>query len=261
MRPFMLFYLLTFFSCIGDGPVASQPGIPTPATSDSLVPAVYTPGSWQRYLQDIPEKEGPILDFKGAKVRDQGKHTAILPFDVGTRDLQQCADALMRLRAEYLFGSGRTSEIAFHFTDGTKYPFLKHCEGWRPLVKGNSLVLGKRTGAVSPTHKALRNYLDIVYTYAGTISLAKELKMTEGFDVGTIVITPGSPGHCFIIKDKARLASGGWRYKLAEGYTPAQSMYVLSRPDSPGDPWYALAKGTIETSSYTFTRYKLGTFE
>ena len=105
-------------------------------------------------------------------------------------------------------------------------------------------------------------YLDIVYTYAGTISLAKELKVASSFDIGTIVITPGSPGHCFIITDKALNQKGEIFYKLVEGYTPAQSIYLFINPYEPEiNPWYRLKKGTIQTSSYTFTNYHLKKFE
>ena len=221
----------------------------------------FQPGSWEHFLQNLPEEQGPVLDFRGHKIAAQQKHAALLKFDVGTRDLQQCADALMRLRAEYLFKEKRYQEMGFHFTDGTYYTWDQYCHGKRPAYSGNKLRMIS-TAPCERTHEALRSYLDIVYTYAGTISLARELKKADGFKVGTIVIHSGSPGHCLIITDEVRDGKGRKLFKLVEGYTPAQSIYVLKNPSDPKQSWwYSLKKGPIKTSSYEFLNYELKKFE
>jgi hypothetical protein len=70
-----------------------------------------------------------------------------------------------------------------------------------------------------------------------------------------------SPGHCSLVVDKVTTEQGYTVYKLAEGYTPAQSLYIL-RNGLDGSPWYSLKAGEpIHTSSYTFTGYKLERFE
>jgi hypothetical protein len=221
----------------------------------------YPLDSWHYFLQHLPIKQGPILDYHGNKLSNQAKHIAIINYDVGTSDLQQCADALMRLRAEYLFSQKRFSEIGFHFTSSDYYSWNAYCKGKRPIIRGNKVSFINSVTS-EHTHASLRKYLNIVYTYAGTISLSKELKSAITFDVGTVIITPGSPGHCFIIIDKAKDKKGKDIFKLAEGYTPAQSIYVLSNPyDEEINPWYRLDKGVIETSSYRFTNYNLKKFE
>lgn len=217
--------------------------------------------SWEYFLQHLPVVDSVVVDYRGRPVVDQDKQAGVIPFDVGKKDLQQCADAIMRLRAEYLFKQNRLPEIAFHFTSGQLYSFHDFCKGKRPVPKGSQVVFVNRE-PVQKNHASLRQYLDIVYTYAGTISLARELKKATGFSVGTIVIYPGSPGHCFIIIDEATDASGKKLYRLAEGYTPAQSIYVLRNGNKVGkDPCHSLSDGVIETASYRFEQYQLGRFE
>jgi hypothetical protein len=217
--------------------------------------------SWQYFLQHLPVVDKPVVDYSGKPVNYQQKHAGIIPYDVGTTDLQQCADALIRLRAEYLFQQKRYDEIGFHFVSGDYYTWNDYCKGIRPVVKGRAVQFITTTPS-SKTHESLRRYLDIVYTYASTISLSKELKPASGFEIGTVVIYAGSPGHCFIIIDEAISKEGEKVYKLAEGYTPAQSIYVLRNLNEDGvSPWHQLKKGIIETASYRFESYKIGTFE
>lgn len=217
--------------------------------------------SWEYFLQHLPVIDQPIVDYTGKKVNYQEKHVGIIPYDVGKADLQQCADVLMRLRAEYLFQQKRYDEIGFHFVSGNYYTWNDYCKGLRPVAKGNGIKFIS-TSASEKNHESLRRYLDIVYSYASTISLSKELKTVNDFAVGTIVIYAGSPGHCFIIIDEAIDKAGEKVYKLAEGYTPAQSIYVLRNlNEEEVSPWHKLRKGVIETASYRFENYKLGRFE
>lgn len=221
----------------------------------------YDANSWQYFLQHLPVIDKPIVDYRGRAINYQQKHVGIIPFDVGTSDLQQCADALMRLRAEYLFQQKRFNEIGFHFVSGNYYTWSDYCKGLRPVAKGSGVKFIVALPS-EKTHESLRRYLDIVYSYASTISLSKELKTASDFEIGTIVIHAGSPGHCFIIIDEAINKSGEKVYKLAEGYTPAQSIYVLRNLNEDGiNPWYPLKKGIIETASYRFDDYKLGKFD
>ncbi|HVF82362.1 MAG TPA: DUF4846 domain-containing protein [Flavisolibacter sp.] len=262
MNYFFLLLLPLFYCCnsksnagdsLSEQPAARQLAFTNTSITDTT--------SWTYFLQHLPEKEGSILDYEGDKIRDQNKHFSIINYDVGNRDLQQCADALMRLRAEYLFARRRFDEIGFHFVSGQYYRFTDYCKGLKPVPNGNTVrfVTGPATEA---THQNLRKYLNLVYTYASTISLARELKTTNAFGIGTVVIYPGSPGHCFIIVDEAMTADGEKLFKLVEGYTPAQSIYVLRNNAEPAlGYWHQLQKGTIETASYVFTSYQLKTFE
>jgi hypothetical protein len=232
-----------------------------PAKNSTLTTKSFPNHSWQHFLQSLSIKEGAVLDYKGLPVLGQSKSAGVVQYDVGLQNLQQCADALIRLRAEYLFSRSLHDAIGFHFTSGHYFSWRDYCAGKRVKVTGNSVQFYATTPCAK-THSNLRNYLNIVYAYAGTISLATELKHAEGFEVGTVIITPGSPGHCCIIVDETMNEKGERLFKLVEGYTPAQSIYLVSNPFHPSiSPWYKLEKGIIRTASYTFSNYVLKKFE
>ncbi|HWJ28083.1 MAG TPA: DUF4846 domain-containing protein [Flavisolibacter sp.] len=255
--------LMLFYSCNDHGSYfQAETNLNKRVVNDTIMYRSSDSLSWSWFLQHLPIVDAPVLDYRGYPVSYQQKHTAIINYDVGTSDLQQCADALMRLRAEYLFTRKRYHEIGFHFTDGQYFSWDAYSEGVRPVAHGSRLQFIRSSNSSAFTHTNLRKYLDIVYAYAGTISLEKELKNTNSFEIGTVVIHGGSPGHCFIIIDEMRTASGEKLFKLAEGYTPAQSIYILRNPWASGiSPWYLLKQGTIQTASYTFTNYQLKKFE
>lgn len=65
--------------------------------------------------------EGSVVRlFDGRIKSDQGGVSAVVDIDVGSTDLQQCADAVMRLRAEYLWASGGAGQVAFDITNGDR---------------------------------------------------------------------------------------------------------------------------------------------
>ena len=220
--------------------------------------------SWAYFLQHLPQSKGNILDYQGRPIVNQEKHFALINYDVGTKDLQQCADALIRIRAEYLFSQKRFDEIGFHFTNGAFYSWESWCQGIRPAFAnhGGEQSFVKAASPKAKSHESLRSYLDIIYAYAGTVSLCKELQPTDKLDIGTVIIYPGHPGHCSLIVDRGVLDGKDTVYKLVEGYMPAQSIYMLANPYEPElSPWYHLSKTKISAASYLFNSFYLKRFE
>ena len=78
------------------------------------------PGSFQAWLRQLPlkEEDAAVLLFNGKKKARQDVHTAVINLDVGPQDLQQCADAVIRLRAEYLYTRQQYEALHFNFTSG-----------------------------------------------------------------------------------------------------------------------------------------------
>lgn len=214
------------------------------------------PGSFAAWLRGLPVKPGgrPVLLFNGAVKARQDVHAAIIDMDVGRRDLQQCADAVMRLRAEWLYASGRQTEIAFNFTSGGRVPFTRFANGERPDAAGRKW---QTTAKANASYPAFRKYMELVYAYAGTASLEKELKpvATVG-DVqsGDVFIKGGFPGHAVIVADVAVNAlTKAKRVLLIQSYMPAQDLHVLKNPaNGDGGPWYALSDGELVTPEWTF---------
>ena len=64
----------------------------------------YQPNSFQHYLSNFPLQPitAKVYYFNG-KEKENDVCASVLDIDVGKKDLQQCADAIMRLRAEYLY--------------------------------------------------------------------------------------------------------------------------------------------------------------
>ena len=150
--------LLLFCSC-QDNPFANPLTDVKNTASPSTQPAITRHEikdrkSWAYFLQHLPEKDGPVLDYQGNPVEAQYKNYRLINYDVGNRDLQQCADALIRLRAEFLFSQGRIADISFRFTSGHAYSFLDYCSGKRPVPRGRSVVFTD-ADPVNPTYKNL----------------------------------------------------------------------------------------------------------
>ncbi len=218
-------------------------------------------GSMGQFLQNLKLKPSgsQILDYTGTPIDNQSEHAAVLDIDVGDKNLQQCADAVIRLRAEYLWHHNRQSEIAFHFTSGDLCRWEDYRDGVRPSITGNNVRFSK-TATLDRSYANFRKYLNLVFTYAGTISLDKEtrrLGTDETLEPGDILITPGSPGHVVIIVGHAKKANGKNIYLLAESYMPAQSIHIVTNPyNSSISPWYELKPTTdpVTTARFSFAR-------
>lgn len=194
--------------------------------------------SWAAWLRGLPMKPAgaPVLIFTGARKWRQDAHVAVVDIDVGKRDLQQCADAIMRLRAEWLFSADRKKDIRFNDTEGKRLSF---------------------SARRSSDYASFRKYMDYVFAYAGTYSLERELKPAplEAIAIGDVFIKGGFPGHAVLVADMAEnTVTGEKRFILLQSYMPAQEMHVLKNPHAAdGSPWYPAAfDGELVTPEWTF---------
>jgi hypothetical protein len=192
------------------------------------------PGSFAAWLRRLP------LKAAGAKVKlYDGRekcfgtarpglfacadyHAAIIDIDTGHRDLQQCADAVMRLRGEYLLAAGRAGSIAFNATGGKAMRF-----------GGGS-------------YSTFRRYLDRVFAFAGSYSLERELRPVKLTDIqpGDVFIEGGFPGHAVLAADVAEnTATGEKAFLLLQSFMPAQDIHILNNPKAHASPWFRAEEG------------------
>jgi hypothetical protein len=222
--------------------------IPPPEGYERIEVSTESFANWLRHLP-LKQKDTPVYLYDGIKKLNQDAHVAVVDIDTGTRDLQQCADAIIRLRAEYLYSRGQYASIHFTFTSGDEASFTRWAAGYRPLVNGNKVQWVKQAGQ-DPSYRNFRRYLTTVYIYAGTYSLGKELKPrgdSHEMRIGNLFIEPGFPGHAVIVVDMAENKKNGKKvFLLAQSFMPAQDIHVLKNPDNTGlSPWYELDFGRI----------------
>ena len=229
-------------------PFASVPSIPVTIEAIPLPPGYERMpaniNSFSSWLRNVAlKKTRTVYLYNGMPKRNQEAQFAVLDISVtpgnspdgnNYRDLQQCADAVMRLRAEYLFATGRWNEIVFKDNAGRAYSYRS----------GND-------------RRAFDKYLLNVFGWCGTASLEKQLKRVACMDEvqpGDVLIKGGFPGHAVIVMDVAFNRRGSKIYLLAQSYMPAQDIHVLRNPIDPqGLPWYEVSGNqSIMTPEWIF---------
>jgi hypothetical protein len=201
----------------------------------------YPDVSFAAWLRKIPIKtDTRVYLFNGQLKKNQEAQYAVLNIPVGNKDLQQCADAVMRLRAQYLYDQKRYPEISFSDNSGKKYTYAGRIDSTR-----------------------FERYLEQVYGMCGTASLEKQLYPVGKFGAiqpGDVLIKGGSPGHAVMVMDMAKNDNGKTIYLLAQSYMPAQNIHVLKDPiDGNLSPWYEVKPDNsfIYTPEWLFTTSQL----
>jgi len=198
--------------------------------------------SFAFYLRGLRLKSwgSKVLYFNGTVKTAGNVYLSVVKMDIGKRDLQQCADAVMRLRAEYFFQQKKYKKIHFNFlSDGKPRYFTDY-------AKGNL------------SYKKFRKYMARIFAYANSRSLHDELIAVadvNSMKIGDVFIQKGKPfGHAVIVVDMAVNKKTGEKvYLLAQSYMPAQDIQVLKNPmNGLISPWYKLNENTIYTPEWTF---------
>ena len=201
--------------------------------------------SFGAFLRSLPlAPEGTkVLDYAGRPLYEDGYHpniAAVVDIDVGTRNLQQCADAVIRLNAEWRYGLGER-DIAYRAVSGQRLAYESFLAGDRAVVHGTDIAFTRLAAPHADDHAFFRGWLDDVFGWAGTGSLARDARKVERTDLapGDLFVMTGTPfGHTVLVLDVAKDEHGRVALLLGQGYMPAQSFQVL-RPD-PRSTWFVV---------------------
>lgn len=229
--------VMPFPSVIGEAP-----------TPDGYVRSGEPTNSWAEYLRQLPLKpEGtPVYYHDGDESFWTNCAYGVIDMEIGTQDLQQCADAIIRLRAEWLYLQKRYSDIHFNFTNGFNCEYLRYAKGERVRVQGNKTSWYQATSE-DYSYATFRKYLDLVFMYAGTASLSRELRVADIHDIqiGDIFMQGGHPGHAMLVVDMAQdTITGDKAILVAQSYMPAQDIHIISATNE--QPWF-FVKDFIQT--------------
>jgi hypothetical protein len=276
---------LTTIQAQGINPYPNIGAIPLPA-GYSRIPA--EKNSFAAWLRTLPlKKNRTVYLYNGSPKGNQEAQFAVLDVSVNDpgiqpgaatlppapgicqphqmpqapKDLQQCADAVMRLRAEFLYSLGDFAHIDFYTGQGTRLNFAEWLQGRRYSISGGRLIAFSAAATrLSATPNCLRKifgeYLQTVFTYCGTLSLEKQLDPLSSLnhmEIGDILIHGGSPGHAMLVIDMASNQAGQKIYMLSQGYMPAQDIHIVRNLYNDAlSPWYPSDGKTIYTPEYTF---------
>lgn len=204
-------------------------------------------GEYLRQLELKPHGSQVMYYYNQAKTKE-GVYMAVVKMDIGKKDLQQCADAVMRLKGEYLYKHKKYDQIHFNFLSDNKPRYFKeYAEG-------------------DYSYEKFRKYMEYIFAYANTGSLHDELLPVTDYksmNVGDVFIQKGTPfGHAVIVVDMAVNPKNGKKlFLLAQSYMPAQETQILINPNnSEISPWYELKEGEVLTPEWTFNSKDLRRF-
>ncbi len=195
------------------------------------------PGSFGAWLRALPlaAADAEVRSFRGALLREAGHPNvaAVAALDVGSEDVQQCADSIVRLHAEWRWSRGDRA-MSYRAASGAAMPYERWARGDRPSPEALSLRWGPRA-APNASYASFRSFLTEVFRYANTGSLAVQGGKVAPAELrpGDFFVAPGAPGHAVLVLDLAADGAGRRAALLGQGFMPAQNFHVL-RPDPAG---------------------------
>lgn len=233
--------------------VQTLPLIQKVSVPQGFVRAPVEEGSFAHYLRHLPVRldRTNVLAFDGRPLGSPSAHVILM--DVGSRDLQQCADSAIRLHAEWLWSTKQLQHLQYHFTSGDLSSWSAWAKGERFRIKGSQVARVSANG-IDHSRQNFRRWLDTIFMYAGTRSLPRDSVAVKPSEVraGDFFNQGGSPGHVVLVLDVA-MRDGKRVALLGQGFMPAQDFHVLKSTKALDGVWFALpehAEAELVTPSW-----------
>ena len=229
--------------------VNTQPIIERFSETPSGYERIGVTSEYQEWIRNLPLKpEGAdVHTYEGEKTTLKEsffmRNAAVLDMNVLGK-WQQCADSIMRLKAEYHWSRGEFDKIAFKNGNAT--------------ISYNHWLKNRHR---KHSRKSFEVFLNHIFANLGTASMKRDLQKVnpENLQVGDMNIqnNSGGVGHIFLILDIVQNPSGEKLFLLGQGATPAQDFHVV-QPLYSISPW--LSMDTLQKVMKKFSPYGDGVF-
>lgn len=187
---------------------------------------VETNDGFGEWLKDLPilKDRNNVLTYKNKEAnffeRFLMESDGIIDMDV-FHEWQQCADSILRLKAEYHWSKNEYSKITFN--NGKKE--ISYID-WIKKHKNS--------------RKTFKKYLRYVFGNLGTASMKRDLKKVDSNDIQAgdmnIQNQSGAVGHIFLVLDVVENEKKEKLYLLGQGATPAMEFHIIKLPFA-SSPW------------------------
>lgn len=215
-----------------------------PAGYDRVLLSSNTFGEYLRTLSLKPE--GAKAKFYNGKTKpNDDVYVSVVDLPVSPKDLQSSSDAIIRLKAEYLFSQEKYDQIVFH--------------AGKEAIKFTDFAQGEFT------KEKFSQYLDYAMEKVSTPSFCEDLKKIKlsELQVGDVFVQNSQPnGHAVIVVDLVKNSKGEKLFLLAQSFQPAQEIQIIANPGRDDiSPWYQVKEGELLTPEWRFMTSDLMRFK
>ena len=202
--------------------------------------------AYSNWLLDLKlKKSKTVYLYNGELKSNQDAQYGVLNIDIGKKDMVQCADAAMKLKADHLFEKHLYDQIKFLATSGDEISFESWLKGIRWKEQSARLVSYNIHKEGSNIQQEYDSFMELVFSYCGTYSLSKQLKAvndSRSIQPGDVFVYGGFPGHAVTVMAVAKNEEEERIFLLSQGYMPAQDIHILKNyANTDQTPWYKVS--------------------